>query len=210
MEGTTNIEVAKDIFGNNFFGLKELAMISKSMHIRTDSTEPSIPFKLDQLECLKETHLLILGVSWMADGNPLTIKSLRDLFGIDPAISEPCFYNQDWYLNEKFASYQLPNKWFLIGKNLIDKTRGEDPKVLIYKKKKFPLAVQCAYTFFVYWFYFHEPLWFSDYIWCRDVDNNGDQIYAGRYLDNNGINKNGFSIHRHLSIRKNYGCVGFY
>ena len=34
---------------------------------------------------------------------------------------------------------------------------------------------------------------------------NSDQIYVGRYIDPIKINKNGFSIHRHLKIKNNYG-----
>ena len=50
-------------------------------------------------------------------------------------------------------------------------------------------------------------LWRHDFIWCDDSDHNGDRIYTGRYIDPNGINKNGFNIHRHLSIRPCYGAA---
>ena len=32
------------------------------------------------------------------------------------------------------------------------------------------------------------------------------RIYVGRYFDPLGISKNGFSVHRQLRIRNNYGC----
>ena len=119
MERTTNIESVKEIFGNNFIGLKELTSISKPMQICVDTLEPPIPYGIDQLIKFKDTYLLILGISWMQNGKPVTIKSLRELFGIDPSRSEPCFYNQDWYLNEEFINYQLTNEWFLIKKSIL-------------------------------------------------------------------------------------------
>ena len=45
------------------------------------------------------------------------------------------------------------------------------------------------------------------FIWCNDVDANGDRIYVGRYFDPLGISKNGFSVHRQLRIKNNYGCI---
>lgn len=206
MERTTNIESVKEIFENNFIGLKELTSISKHVKICVDMLEPPIPYSIDQLIKFRDTHLLILGVSWMQNGKPVTIKSLRDHFGIDPYLSEPCFYNQDWYLNEEFINYQLANKWFLISKNIIDESKGESHRILI-QKYKFPSAILCAYSFFVCWFYLSEPLWRNDYIWCKDIDHLGDQIYVGQYFDITKTNKNGFSIHRYLSIKNNYGCI---
>ena len=50
-------------------------------------------------------------------------------------------------------------------------------------------------------------LWNYDYVWCKDRDNTGDQIYVGRYTDPDGINADGFEIHRHLSIKKSYGAL---
>ena len=206
MERTNKIESAKEIFGNNFIGLKELSSISNYMQLCLDTIEPPIPYSIDQLMKFKDTHFLILGVSWMQNCNPVTIHSLREHFGIDPSKSEPCFYNQDWYLNEKFIHNQLSNEWYLIRKSIINESRGKSPEILI-EKYNLPSAILCAYSFFVCWLYLSQALWRNDYIWCKDIDHLGDQIYVGQYFDITKTNKNGFSIHRYLSIKNNYGCI---
>ncbi|PIT93557.1 hypothetical protein COU00_03750, partial [Candidatus Falkowbacteria bacterium CG10_big_fil_rev_8_21_14_0_10_43_11] len=148
-----------------------------------------------------------LGVQRNATGQKLTLNSLRDFFGVNPEIKEPCFYNQDWYFKEKFAEQTvLKNKWYLIGKEVDKNTRGKSPETM--KGAAFPPAILTAFIFFAY--YFHTDgkiLWQQDFIWCSDKDNNGDRIYTGRYIDPDRINKNGFNIHRHLSIRQCYGLA---
>lgn len=206
MERTTAINEAKAVMGSNFIGTHELTLIVDKISINVPKEIPSIPFSLEELKNKQIDYILILGTSYMQNGSPLSLKTLRDYFGVDPLISEPCFYNQDWYLKEEFFNKQLDNKWYLIRKSIIDETRAQNPDYPALKIS-FPSAILCAYTFFVYWFYSAKHLWGNDYIWCSDHDHNGDRVYIGRYIDPNGINKNGFSIHRHLAIRNNYGCI---
>jgi hypothetical protein len=137
---------------------------------------------------------------------------MRSVFGWDPAKSEPCFYNQDWYLKEKFAKdINLDFKWYLIKKTVNKDTRGKNPEDILRlfkNKESFPLTVLTAFTFFAYYLLNKgEILWKHDFIWCSDKDANGDRVYTGRYLDPKNINKNGFNIHRHLSIGTCYGAV---
>jgi len=207
-----NIADAKRIMRGNFIGPEELDLASSHLKITLPKNTPVIPHDEKTLKALAKDYVLILGVERMTDGSPLTLNSLRDLFGVDSAKNEPCFYNQDWYINERFANKMtLKNKWYLIRKNVVRETRGQPPSVLEAKLKKneqFPSAILTAYTFFVYYFlYDGKMLWKNDFIWCDDKDKNGDRIYTGRYIDPKGINKNGFNIHRHLTIRPCYGMV---
>lgn len=206
MERTTSIIEAKEILGANFIGPIELANIADKMGIEMPSKIPVIPFNPDELKNKRKDYILILGASQMKNGEPLTLRTLRDHFGINPDISEPCFYNQDWYLKEKFFEKSIESKWFLIRKNVVEESRGKNPDE-IKNQYSFPSAILCAYSFFVYWYYAKEYLWKHDFVWCKDIDHNGDKIYAGKYIDIDGVNKNGFSIHRHLSIRSFYGCI---
>ena len=206
MERTTSIAEAKQVMGLNFIGPDELALIADKMGIKVPSEIPAIPFSLEELKNKKEDYILILGSSQMGNGEPLTLKSLRDHFGINPDVSEPCFYNQDWYLKEKFIEKPLESKWFLIRKNVFQESRGKNPDEFI-NDYSFPFAILCAYAFFSYYFHTNEYLWKHDFVWCNDIDTNGDKIYVARYVDPLGLNKNGFSIHRHLRIRENYGLL---
>jgi len=49
------------------------------------------------------------------------VRSLLD-------VSEPCFYNQDWYLKEKFIDKQLESNWYLIRKYVFQETRAKNPE----------------------------------------------------------------------------------
>lgn len=209
MERKATPEIAKKILGKDLIGFTELEMISGSLPLSIKISTPLFPYSIEFLEQHRETHLLILGLSQLKNGKPITIRTLREYFGFDPDVSEPCFYNQDWYLKENFIDSQLQNGWFLIGKDVIEETKGKDPSKLI-KEHDLPSSIQCTFTFFVYWYCFQGPLWQNNYIWCSDLDHNGDRIYVGRYHDSSKINKNGFSIHRHLSINNSYGCVGIH
>lgn len=207
-----NIERAFEIMGDGLIGPKELNKIADNFNIEEIKECPEIPFDEKFLSSVSGEFILVLGVSKDKNGAPLTINSMRDFFGYNPLVSEPCFYNQDWYLGEKFAKETvLEDKWYLIKKEVRTDSRGADPKFLtshLGEKEKFPSAVLTAYVFFAYYFLNNGAmLWRNDFVWCHDSDANGDQIYTGRYEDPMGINKRGFNIHRHLSIKNNYGAI---
>ncbi|MFA7288392.1 MAG: hypothetical protein WC055_05885 [Melioribacteraceae bacterium] len=210
MERTAKLIEARHIMGKNFIGPDELSLISDQMGIIIPNSYPDITFTLRELEEKKNDYLLILGVSQILGGGKLTLKSLRDYFGINSNINEPCFYNQDWYLNEVFINKSLKTQWYLVKKTLYENSRGMNPSDL--KSKYFlPSAILCAFSFFCYWFHTGgDILWPYDFIWCEDFDHNGDQIYVGKYNDVLGVNKSGFSIHRHLTLREFYGCIDAY
>lgn len=165
----------------------------------------AVPFSDDVLHEHADTHFLIYAPAVYADGMPITLNSLRDKFGIDPNVSEPCFYNQDWYLKEDFtAKTSLDGKWHLLRREVLEEARAKLPEDIEQglSEESFPTAITCAFAFFAYWFATGgEKLWKTDYVWCSDRDHNGDRIYVGRYEDPDGINKKGFNVHRHLSLK---------
>lgn len=215
MERTASITRAKEIMGKNFIGPDELFSIKDQLGISFQNVHniPTIPFPEDFLISLKDSAVLILAVPFYKDNSPLTILKLRKHFGWDPSISEPCFYNQDWYLKEPLANASPPKlNWYLLSKNLLEKSRGKAPDIIeriIPDKQKIPTAFLCSFVFFSYYIHTRgEILWKNDYLWCSDTDHYGDQIFVGRYIDPTGVNKKGFSIHRHLSIKACYGFAG--
>lgn len=207
---------AKKIMGKNFIGPLELDKISSRLGIispmKMKTAIPKIDFSGEQLKKIRKNYILILGAPVAKDGDQLTLNKMRSRFGLDPKKSEPCFYNQDWYLKEKLAAKtRLEFRWYLIGKKIEPATRGQEPEKIKNKLAAgtdFPSAILTAYAFFAYYFLNkQEILWKHDFIWCSDRDKNGDRIYTGRYLDPKKINKNGFNIHRHLSLRSCYGAA---
>lgn len=205
MNDNVSIPVAKEIMGDNFIGVDELRQI-EAMKFRIPNVLPKFEFSAEKLEEKKADYLLILGLSEFYDGNPITIRNLLRIFGNNPDVGEPCFYNQDWYEKEDFIDLQMENQWFLIKKEVFEDSRAVQPNEL-QKKYVFPSAVRCCYSFFVAWLCKDLKLWYHDFVWCCDGDHNGDRIYVGKYHDVDEVNKNGFSIHRHLGLRECYGCV---
>lgn len=155
-----------------------------------------------------EGYILIYGIGSI-NGQNITLKYLREKFGVNPDESEPCLYNQDWYMKEDFMDLTLDDRWYLIKKDVFEDSRAVMPGDLTQQGLNFPPAILCGYTFFAYYYAHKEYLWWHDFVWCCDTDHNGDRIYVGKYHDIDGVNKNGFSIHRHLALRPCYGSVNY-
>jgi hypothetical protein len=216
MEGNTTIARARKILKENFIGPDELKSIATKLGICYSGVQDTftsvIPFSDEYLSTLNDEYLLILGVPNFKDQTPLSIVKMRNHFGWDPEIGEPCFYNQDWYFREKFAnSCTIDKNWYLIRKSVCEDSRGLEvaKNALKLSHNALPSALLLTYVFFCVFFIQNRVLWENDYVWCDDTDHNGDRIYVGRYKDKQGINKNGFSIHRHLSITNEYGVIFF-
>lgn len=210
MERTT-VEEAKKLFGHNFIGKNELLPLFEKLNLFDfNKVEiPAINYSFEELNKYSKDYILILGVSSIQN-TKITIKLLKDIFGFDPDVFDPCFYNQDWYLKEDFINETLEDKWYLIKKVVYEETRAELPENIFSNQHiKFPTAILCTYVFFAYYLYYNKILWANDFVWCSNQDHNGDRIYVGKYYDIDKINKNGFSIHRYLSLRQCYAGIDY-
>lgn len=203
-------EQIRQLFGVNFIGKEELISFFKTIGFGdTGIQETPIEYSDTQLQnAADEGYILIYGVDEI-NGQKMTLRYLRDQFGVNPDVSEPCLYNQDWYMKEDFMDLTLKDKWYLIKKEVIEESRSVMPGDLTQQGLNFPPAILCGYTFFAYYYARNEYLWWHDFVWCCDTDHNGDRIYVGKYHDIDGVNKNGFSIHRHLALRPCYGSVNY-
>ena len=196
---------AREILGKNFIGSAELKKIVEVFPLEVPVQLPEITFGEEFLKERKETHILILCVTKFSDNKDISIGEIRNK--ITSCNGNPCFYNQDWYLKEQFINKPLELKWLFVSNELLDESRAM-PADSVVKKYSLHSAVELTYIFFVNFFVNNgEKLWNNDYVWCYDVDDKGDQIYVGRYTDASGLNADGFEIHRHLRIKKNYGVV---
>ena len=199
-------EIAKQLLGKNFLGPEELGALS----FVAIKDAPRIPYSADILKIHASSHILIFAPRTDADSSPITLNYVRQKFGVDPEGSEPCMYNQDWYLKEDFAAKTSPDgKWHLIRKEVLENARANKPEDIEEKLKdeQFPTAITLTFTFFAWYLLKGEVLWKHDFVWCSDRDHNNDRIYVGRYEDETGVNKNGFNIHRHLSLRPAYSAA---
>lgn len=205
MVSTVDFEKAKSILGDRIIGIDDLKKIDV-INFDYSNYSNTIPFPLEVIEQRAKDWYLIYGVSKFLDGKNVSIRNLKNIFGENPAINEPCFYFQNWYDNEEFIDNSMSEGWFWVRKSVYEDSRAVDPNELL-KKYSFPDAITCTYAFFVTWLTKTDKLWYHDFVWCEDVDHNGDRIYVGKYNDVDGVNVNGFSIHRHLALRNCYGCI---
>jgi hypothetical protein len=182
-------KVARQLFGSDFIGHKELSTIG--IHVPYSF----IPYSEHELKKYVGDYILILA-------GRFNLLNLKKMFSenISNPLYSPCFYNQDWYENQEFVKTPMEHRWYLVKKNGFN--YGCSPENI---KEELPLAAMCTYTFFTYFLLTRHILWAREYIWCRDKDNSHDRIYVGGYF----INKIGFEIHRHLAIKKNYGTINF-
>lgn len=210
MERVTDLADAYKVMGDNLIGFKEISsskLLSTFLSLSNAENCNFVPYNIDELIKVKDSHLLILVIPSFRDGSNLKFNHFRNFFGLNPDYSEPCFYNQDWYLNEVFyCNSTLDFSWCLISKEISIETRGQIPSKNQFGSSLLS-ALQYTYIFFIHFVLNGFPIWQYDYIWTSDYDDSNDQIYVGRYTDINHNNKNGFSIHRHLSIKKNYGTI---
>jgi len=205
-------ETIRQLFGDNFMGLEEVGQLMNHLGFNGKTlrvTPIGNKYCLAQLERAATNNYILIWYQKSIEGQELSLRYLRDRFGVDPDKAEPCFYNQDWYIKEQFMDNTLKSDWYLIKKDVIEESRAMQPDNLRNKGVIFPPAILCAYTFFAYYYARKEYLWHHDFVWCADKDHNGDQIYVGKYHDIDGINRNGFSIHRHLALRPCYGSINY-
>lgn len=203
MNNKTDVATAKRIMSENFLGPEELKLFSLKSFDLSNAVE-IIPFSVEEIRNRKDNYLLVYGASHFVDGTSVTIKNLKKI--ISENGSAPQFYNQDWYDKEEFIDDAIPEGWFFIRKKIYEDSRAVNPDALL-EKYTFPTAIKCTYAFFVAWHCLNTKLWYEDFVWCSDVDHNGDRIYVGKYHDIDGINSDGFSIHRHLALRSCYACI---
>lgn len=203
-------EAVRNLFGKNFIGKDELKSLFKALGFgEVEIQETPIQYTdADLQKTSSEGYVLIYGVGSI-NGKNITLKFLREKFGVNPDEFEPCMYNQDWYMKEDFMDLTLENRWYLIKMDVYEESRAVLPEDLTQQGLSFPPAILCGYTFFAFYFAHNEYLWWHDFVWCSDTDHNGDRIYVGKYHDIDSVNKNGFSIHRHLALRPCYGSVNY-
>ena len=84
-------------------GLKNI----QALNLRIPEKIPEIPFTEEEQKAKENDYILVFGTSVFNDGAPVTIRNLKKRFGKDPEISEPCFYNQDWYDKEHFIDIPM-------------------------------------------------------------------------------------------------------
>ena len=97
------------------------------------------------------------------------------------------FYPQTWYWDEAFLDYDvgdihtaLPSGW-------------DAASYGVGLPKTLPNAVQLA----ALWLNHPDHILWAKYLWCRDTDAQGQQVYVGQ-------NGHGLEIHRHIHLTSRF------
>lgn len=117
-EVSEQIEKAKEILGESFFGPEEVrAAFLDQVEI---SEVPSIPFSSGELEKAKELgQMLILRLEKAKDGSALSMKKMQEL--LDGKMKDDVKpLRGDWYKEEEFYTTEGPNaSWALVSKEVV-------------------------------------------------------------------------------------------
>jgi len=119
-----DIQEAQELMGEDFYGPEE---IQKAFGVELREEEiPPQPFSRQELEHFREEGcFLTLRIDHDQDDNPLTIKQLKTLYGVDSDYPETrIFYNQDWYERpenlDPFFTHETPRvQWALVKKEIL-------------------------------------------------------------------------------------------
>jgi hypothetical protein len=106
MESITSQADAERIMGHNYLGPKQANILLNKMGIESiiENEVPDVNFTEEVLINSSKDYILVYGV------DAINILDFRKCFGVNPDKSEPCLYNQDWYLSESFIQRRMDNK----------------------------------------------------------------------------------------------------
>jgi len=162
---------AKEIMGDNFFGIKEGKKFFKIPNYKEFNTlelEKEIPFSETLLEKVRDTHLLIAVF-------PLSIIQMRE-------IVSHLFPDQIWYNNEPFAKRCGRMGWQLVCKT--ETTPKSSSKELTKQqlggeKNKIPTAQILVYSIIGHYLNTGERLFESSYVYTSSFTESKSPVVVG-------------------------------
>ena len=171
LDQTTSQEQAREIMGQNFFGIEEAIMhCGVSPSNQQIAALAEIPFMDDVLESHKDTHILIAVF-------PISILEITS--GNSPILSS---HVGKQHKNEKFIESKGTTGWQLVRKTPIegstDKTWDEQ-QALLGKDNEIPSARVMAYTIIGHYLATGEQLFIDVWARCSDLDSGGCHVAVG-------------------------------
>ncbi len=163
---------ARDIMGQNFFGVEEgiehLGVNPTRRHLALLS---QIPFKEEKLERDKETHVPTAVF-------PLSILEMRERF-------PDLFRDQDWYKREEeLFARQAEVNWHLICKTPVKGSANknwQEQLALVGEEDEVPTAQVVVYTIIGHFLATGERLFKDIYVRTSSLDSNGYRVSVGGF-----------------------------
>jgi len=178
-EPTTSQKRAREIMGNNMFGVEEAIQHFGVNPTRQQTLALSeIPFSEAVLEQLKDTHVLVAVF-------PLSILEVRG-----KVERELFFSHKDaWYNKQSFAKERGEASWQLVRKTPVDNSTSknwEEQLALISEEDEVPTAQVMVYTIIGHYLATGERLFEHIYVRTSSVDWDGDRVHVG-YFGSHGL-----------------------
>ena len=165
-------EHAREIMGNNLFGIEEA---KKFLNINPTKEQLAVlsklPFSETTLRVYRKTHILVAVF-------PLSIIEIRGM------VSKNLFLYQigAWYDDKTFANERGQTSWYLISKlphkNSLSKSWIEQQK-LLGKNEEVPSARVVTYATIAHYLSTKERILRNVYVRCKDFDSKGCHVSVG-------------------------------
>ena len=178
-EPSTSQKLAREIMGENFFGIEEAIK-----HLGVNATKQQlaylakVPFSEEQLSSCKDTHVLVAVF-------PMSILDIRG------KVKRELFCNPDnaWYNRQAFAKDKGEVDWELVRKEPIANSTNKtwnDQQALLGNDEETPTARIVVYTMVGHFLATEKRLFKKIYVRCVDLDSDGHRVYVGN-LDAEGL-----------------------
>lgn len=170
-EATTIQKRAREIMGQNFFGVEEAIKYFRVNPSKQQLAPAEVPFTEATLEECKETHVLIVVF-------PLSILDVRS------KVDSELFYDQSWYNKESFAKERGEVSWQLVRKTPVENSTRktwDEQQALLSDKEETPTARVMVYTIIGHYLAASERLFESTYVRCSDVGSRGGRVFVGYF-----------------------------
>lgn len=188
--GQMKHSAARAIMGENFIAVGE---VEKCFGVRLSEAERErlrdIPYSQTTLQACKSSHVLFPGIDADNEGQPLTLRRLREMF---PSTGQPCFqsYPRPSEQEEKYRDRQTPElRWYLIAQELHEESRSKPywEQKLLFKENEYRAhAVVYVYMMLLMFQARGERLFEKDVMLTGDVGSDGAPVVAG-YFSSEGI-----------------------
>ncbi len=178
-EPTTSQKYAREIMGENFFGVEEaIKYFGVNPTKQQLAALSEIPWSEATLEECKNTHVLIAVL-------PPSILEIRGK--VEHKLF--CSHEDSWYNKESFAKNKGEAGWQLIRKTPVENSTNktwQEQRALLGKNDETPKAQVIVYTIIGHYLVTGERLFENVYVRCSDVASGGYRVYVGSF-DSRGL-----------------------
>ncbi len=177
---TKSQKAAKEIMGNNFFGIEDAI---EHFDLRPDKDQiaelDDVPFSEVTLQMCKNTHILV-AVFPMSILQMFENKKLRHLLCLDNPGKDP------WFKRERFAWNEGGVGWYLISKQSLENSLNKEwvEQLHMFGRENEPASVRVVtYAALGHFLKTGETMFAENMDRCAELDGSGRRITVGPFKE---------------------------